>query len=291
MRYYNLIVLFLTAYNLTSCAQNKQVNYFAKTRAFELAKAVSMEDLEKIEKLVKNDTTLLDIANPIDGSNVLSLSLSLEKFNSFEKLLVLGADPNQINPNTKRSIMMEAVQPFGSQIEWRKDLRYLEVLLKFGADANYTIENDFVNEKGYHVLATSPLMEASTLDLELVKLLVRYGADPNKKLGDKQISAFSQAVRRGNIDIINYYIDSLKADVHQPMSVVFKKPGNTKVTYYIQDYVVNRFTKAKLMGNNDEVERLKDSYEGIEEANHNLWLLIMKLERMGVDFKNYEYKL
>jgi ankyrin repeat protein len=292
MKCFQLIIVCLFLFSLSSCAQeNRYVAAFKDTKAYPLAKAVEREDLDEIERLVRQDSALMEFANPVNGSNVLVLSIDTEKYESFKKLLELGANPNFINPYTRHSVLIDAIQPFGSQFEWRKDNRYVELLLEYGADPNYAVENDFTNEKGYHIRATSPLMEASSLNLEAVKLLVKHGADPNKRLEENQSTGLSRAVRRGNIDIINYYLDSLKVDVHQPMSTVIRKPDNEKITYFIQDYIVNKFTKAKLMGDTAEMERLKQQNEDIEEANEELWQLIQKLEKMGVDFKNYDYKL
>jgi ankyrin repeat protein len=266
------------------------VSNFKNTKAYELAKAVEKHDMREIERLVKNDYSLIDVANPVDGSNVLSLSINLEKFFSFERLLHLGANPNYINPLTKRSILIDAIKPFDSQSDWRRENKYAEQLLKYGADPNYVLENSFTNEYGHYIHATSPLIKASEFDLEIVKILIKNGADPNMKIGEKQVTAFSSAVKNGKFDIINFYIDSLGIDVHQPMSVVIRQPDNNIVTYYIQDYIVNKFTKAKLLGDSVEIERLKSSNNSIEEANQERWMLIKKLESMGVDFKNYDYK-
>jgi hypothetical protein len=54
--------------------------------------------------------------------------------------------------------------------------------------------------------------------------------------------------------------------------------------------VANKFLKAKLQGNIAEIERLKSENPKIEEANQEDWNFILKLESMGIDFKNYQYK-
>ena len=290
MRSLHLYLLIVQIFTLSCCVQDSKYMDAFRGRSYALASAVEREDLNEIEKLVEEDSTLLEFANPVYGSNVLVLSIKIEKYKSFKKLLELGANPNFINPYTKYSVLIDAIQPFGSQFEWRIDNRYLEELLKYGADPNYAVEEDFTNEKGHRIRAKSPLTEASTLDLETVKTLIDNGANPNKKLAD-QSTGFARAARRGKIDILNYYIDSLQTDVFQPMRVLTRKPSNKKVVYYIQDFLVNKFTKARLMGDVAEMERFKNQHEGIEEANEELWQLIQKLESMGVDFKNYDYKL
>ena len=140
-------------------------------------------------------------------------------------------------------------------------------------------------------MASSPLMNASDFDLEAVKLLIKFGADPKHKLKQNQSTPFSKAVRSGKIDIINYFIDSLHADINEPMSIVIRQPDNKEVTFYLQDYIVNKYTLARLKGDNVQIEKLTKQNKGIAEANKELWDLIKRLEKMGIDFKNYDYKL
>ncbi len=268
---------------LFSCGQktNRYVEFFKDTKAYGLAKAVQKGDLKTIERLVKQDAALLEIANPVFGSNVLILSIDVEEFESLKKLLELGANPNFINPYSRYSVLIEACVPFDSVSEWGIDNRYAELLLQYGANPNYAVEEEFTNEQGIHFYETSPLMKASRLNLDLVKLLIKYGADYNKKLGSGKSTPFSASVRSAQYDIAYYFIDSLGVDVHQPMSTVIQMPGKKKVTFYIQDYIMN-----KLM-----YEKVKDSNVDIDsEIDRKRWEFIQYLEAKGVDFMNYDYK-
>lgn len=290
---YITAILLLFFLNLSACSQttvNRNVDFFKDTKAYELAKAVYDSDLSKITKLVKADTSLLSYNNPISGSNVLFLAIYTERFKALEKLLELGGNPNSINAFTKYSILMESIRPFGTQFEWRREHQYANLLLEHGANPNYAVENDFTNEKGNHIMASSPLMNASDFDLEAVKLLIKYGGNPYHNLNQNQSTPFSIAVRSGKVDIINYFIDSLQVDIHQPMSVIIRKPDNEKVTFYIQDYIVNKYCYAKIRNDTIELERMKKSNNKIDDANKERWELIMKLSKMGVDFDNYDYK-
>ncbi|MEO1412967.1 MAG: ankyrin repeat domain-containing protein [Bacteroidota bacterium] len=293
MRIHLLIWYTVLIASLSACGQHQDpsVPDFEGTEAQELAQAVATSKLQKIEKIVRANPELLNVASPEYGYNVLGLSIKLERYPAFEKLLELGADPNYLNPQTKQSVLIEAIRPYGNQMQWRITHRYVRALLAQGADPNYAVEADFVDANGRRVRAVSPLSKAATQDLETVKMLIRYGADPHRKIGDQQFSGFSRAVRRGKYDIIHYYIDSLRVDVHQAMGTVIRKPSDERVTYYIQDYAVNKFTKAKVLDDTVELERLKQRNAGIEAANEERWALIQKLEGMGVDFKNYDYQL
>lgn len=271
-----LLLAFFSCLSLTSCGQgSRNISFFKGTEAYGLAKAAEKEDLNKIERIVKENPKLLEVTNPTSGSNVLTLCLYIEKFESFKKLLELGANPNFINLYSKESVLIEACKPFGSQFEWRKDNRYVELLLKHRADPDYAVEEEFTDQKGHHHMATSPLIKASSLNLELVKLLIKNGADPYKKIGIKKISPFKEALESSKFDIINYFIDTLKVDVFAPLYI------REKDSLFIQDLAVNKLTLAKLRGENVE----------IGEANKERWEFIKKLQGIGVDFKNYAYKL
>ncbi|GGC72505.1 hypothetical protein GCM10011387_27570 [Pedobacter quisquiliarum] len=230
-----------------------------------MAQAVSNEDLSKIEKIVKQNPKLLNVISA-SGFNVLMLCLYIEKFASFKRLIELGANSNSINPYTKHSVLIEACKPFGTSLEWRTDNRYAELLLMKGADPNYAVEQDFTNEQRVNISATSPIFRASRLDLGLVKTLVRFGADYEKRIGGTK--PFAQAVTFKKFAIINYYIDSLKIDLKAPLTI------GTSDSLFVQDYI------DKFM-----------AYQGGTEGYELKQKLIKRLTAKGIDFKNHKYKL
>lgn len=287
-----LILIIIVCLFLVSCEQhNKNVSFFKKTEAYDLAKNVENEDLDKIEKLVKENPKLLELKENVSGSNVLSLALTIENFKSFNKLLELGANPNFINPYSKRSILIDACDFYWKPKPYTIDLRYIKLLLEKGADPNYVVEYDFIDDERNNHMATSPLHEASSLDLKMVKLLIKAGAFPNQKLKQNQRTPFSNSVSFGKYDISNYFIDSLKVNIHEPMAVIMQNNSNEVVELYIQDEVVNKFTLAKIKGDKKAIENLKENYKKIEEDNSERWMFIQKLENLGVDFKNYKFKM
>lgn len=255
-KYFFILILFI----LYSCSNNIYVEHFKGTPAYDLARAVDSGNLSKIERIVKTNPELLEYSEPQFGSNVLVLAINVANYQSFKKLLELGANPNYINPKTKTSVLIEsATYSRGYEI----DIRYMKLLLEYGANANYFVDEEVINDDGVHQKPITPLMKASTLSLDMVKLLIKYGADPYKKVGKYQESAFESSFM-GSPDrekIINYYIDTLKVNVREPFFI--RENGDT---LYIQDYV-NRFI------HDESRERI-----------------IKKLEGMGVDFKNYKYK-
>lgn len=266
-RFSHLIIIF--CFSLSACGQttgNRNVDFFKQTKAYDLAKAVYASDISKIENLVKSDTSLLTFNNPTSGSNVLALSIYTEKYDALKKLLELGGNPNSINPLTKESLLMESITPFGSQFEWRQEHQYAKLLLESGANPNYTIEKDSVNEKGYSINASNPIVKASSEHIELLKVLIKHGAEYNIRVNGK--TPFAHAVSGRKFDIINYYIDTLKVNVHEPMRI------RSNDSLFIQDYI------HKFM-----------NYEESSDNYIKTQVLIDKLKKMGIDFENYDYKL
>ncbi|GAA4299303.1 ankyrin repeat domain-containing protein [Nibribacter koreensis] len=263
----SLLFVFCFLFAIDSYAQSgRNVEFFKDTEAFELAKAVNSENLKRIEKLVKENPRLLSVTSS-SGSNVLVLSIYIDKYKSFKKLLELGAEPNFITPDSKYSVLIHACKIFDKGPKPLFDNRYAALLLEYGADPEYALEEDFTNDKGITSMATSPLMRAARLDLELVKLLIKYGANPYKPLGKTSRTPFSQAVSSNRFEIIYYFIDELKIDVHQPLAI--RENGNL----YVQDFI------KKFMN-------YIPSTAGDEKKQE----LIKHLEARGIDFKNYDYK-
>lgn len=279
------LLVVLSCLSLMSCGQeSKSVKYFKDTEAYKLAQLVEKNDTLEIKRIVSKNSKLLEVTNPISGSNVLDLALILENYEAFKALLDLGGNPNFVNPLTKRSVLIDACKFYWKPEPYSIDLRYIELLLQKGANPNYALERDYTNEKGHYQRATSAIHEASSLDLGMVKLLIKYGADPYKRLNETYDTPFKESFKNGDFEISNYFIDTLKVN---PKDYV---ENNVNGNWGIQDYIVTKFLKAKLQGNTTEMARLKSENPKIEKANQNGWEFIQKLERMGIDFKNYKFK-
>lgn len=277
MKIYFRLIFFAICFLLVSCKhETNNVYFFKDTEAYNLAQAVENEDLDKIEKLVKEDSKILEVVDAISNSNVLSLALTLENFDSFKKLLELGANPNFINPLTKRSVLIDACTFYNKPEPYTIDLRYISLLLKYGANPNYVVENDFTDKEGNYYMATSALHEASMLDIAMVKILIKAGANPYKRIEQNQSTPFSSALKgfKNKFEIINYYIDSLDVNVKAPLSIVNRQPSNELVELYVQDYI-NKFF----------------AYEQGTDGYIKTQKLIKKLESKGVNFKDYDYKM
>ena len=67
---------------------------FQDTPAWELAKAVWDNDIDKITEEVKKNPQILNYQEPKYGNTLLHLSISNDDYKAFKELLRLGANPN-----------------------------------------------------------------------------------------------------------------------------------------------------------------------------------------------------
>jgi len=258
---------------LSNCedSSDRVLDFYKGTKAYPLAKAVAKGDTEEIEELVKEDSSLLRYDNPKIGINVLFLAVYKKQYGSLKKLLELGGDANSIDNLSKYSLLIETIESFSSKDDWKEGKKYLDLLFEYKANPNYIV-NDFVSNKGISYIGKSPISEASQTHLTLFKYLLSKNADHKIRV-DNELP-FGNALSSRNFEIIYYYIDTLKVDVNEPINIIIQKPYDNKVTLYIQDYL----------------NQYMNYIEGTE-SDKKKQVLIKKLESMGVDFKNYEYKL
>lgn len=283
---YQLCIVIFLALNF-SCVKNskqeiKYIKHYKGTDLEQLVEAINNENIKEIEKLVHDNPEVLKYSDPLYGSGILGICINLEKYNSFKKLLELGADANYINNVNHYSILIESIKPFGTDKEWKEDNRYAFLLLNYKADPNNVVEKGFEDEKKYYHPGASPLVRASSLNLELVKKLIEHGAIIDKKIDG--ISPFASSVISGNYDISKYYIEFLGVKLDEPL--VMKE----KDSLFIQDLITNKYTLAKIQGDHNKINELKKINKSIDDANIKRWEMIEYLEKKGVNFKDYNYK-
>lgn len=230
-------VLFVFLILFFSCKKDRNNSSEIKNK---LKEAIETSNLEELETIISNNPNKLD--SIMFKLNPLEYSIINDYYDSFNKLIELGADVNYIG-NDKQSILLTSIRHYSNFDSWEIKIKYMQKLLENGANPNYSIKKGFVNKNGGYIIPISPICKASTLNLEMVKMLISYGANQIEPVGG--ITPFGFAIKARNFEIIHYYLDVLKIDLNQPVAILNVKPLNEIRTYYPKDYIKKylNFTK------------------------------------------------
>lgn len=210
----NGMVVFLFSL-LSACSSGDyrivNVNIYKGTPAWELAKAVKSQDVQKIAEIAAKNSDVLNYQEPIHQATLLYWAVGMEKYDSAQALLKAGADPNIIivtKFSSDTALCLAARYSFIDN-QAKKDAKFVQLLLKHGADPNISVEKS----------CATPLMQSIGCGIEKTKALVEAGADINFKT-EAGMNAVIQAFMHGGpnstldgMKYAQYLIVSNKADV------------------------------------------------------------------------------
>lgn len=227
------IILYILLLIIISCSKtdrDKKVNkdkllgadyrLFQDTPAWELAKAVQDDNIDKINEEIQKNPKIINYQESKYGKTLLHLSSYNDNYKSFKELLKLGANPNIADSSHCTTPLIEVAQSFENK------LKYAEELIKYNANVNYVECNEGKLEQKTNA---TPLIAASGRNnLEMVKLLVKNGADINYTNPNDE-DALSLATLSKKYDIVLYLLQQ-GADCNK---VLYKKGGavNSKDIY------------------------------------------------------------
>ncbi|WP_300386720.1 ankyrin repeat domain-containing protein [Clostridium sp.] len=157
------------------------INIYKDTPAWELALAVRDQKVATIKKIIKNEPNVLNYQEPKYGATLLLWAIGMEKYNSAEALLKSGADPN---------IASVRYKTYGEETPLSLAAGFSWVDTKAKKDAKYVkllIKYGadpnwcFIGDEHGIEPGTSILMESIGCGIEKTKALVEAGADINQK--------------------------------------------------------------------------------------------------------------
>lgn len=139
---------------------------FQGTEAWPLAKAAINKDYKNMDSLISIHPEIINIKDSIYGDSMLMLAIFNNDYNLFRKILKYNPEINYYN-NWQASPIYEASRYVDS------DVRFIEDLLKMGANINDTIYNENRTK-----IMTSPLCDAAGFgNRDVVKFLIENGAN------------------------------------------------------------------------------------------------------------------
>lgn len=209
MKLKNMILIFVISFNCASCQiYDPGFDYrnFDNTPVEKLARAVQDDDIDEINRLIKEKKMDVNYQDKKFGNTLLSLALVNQNITTVEALLKLGANPNIFGGKNNSN-------PFIDAIEYTYpartcDASKIRLLIKYGADVN-AITNDTLNE-----LTMTALMHACEEGcIDVVKALVENGADINKWTKNEANGPITLSLIQDNIEIAKYLIVDKKADI------------------------------------------------------------------------------
>lgn len=202
---------------------------FQDTPAWELAKAVWDDDVDKINEEVKKNPKIINYQEKKYGKTLLHLSSYNDNYKGFKELLKLGANPNIADSSHCTSPLIEVA-------ESSKDkAKYAEELIKYKADVNY-VECDKGKEE-QKTKRTALIAASGWGHLDIVKLLVNNGAKINYNDGSQSGSALGSAALSRNYDVVLYLLQQ-GADCK---IILYKQynSDNSETPIYMKDWIEN----------------------------------------------------
>lgn len=260
-RFY-VIAIFLFVMN--SCNESLQgfnFNSFNGSPVEELAQAVKNEDLKKIDNLVKLKKTPIDYLDPSFGHSLLMLAVANNLTKSVDRLLELGANPNlrsRISNDEDSSYINTPMFIACDDILNKNncDDNSLASLIKYGGNVNDKIQIKYVgaNYKSYD----TPLLKAcGGRCLEIVKLLVKSGADINNYDYKEGTGPITTSIIQDRMEILKYLVIEEKAVIPKYCFVVHAHNEAPRKTYTVTEFLLKRNYKKGSQEYNIRMEVLK----------------------------------
>lgn len=209
---------------------------FQDTPAWELAKAVWDDDIDKIDEEVKRNPQIINYQESKYGKTLLHLSSYNNNYKGFKELLKLGANPNIADSSHCTTPLIEVALSFDDKT------KYAQELIKYKANVNYVECNSGKEDQKNNA---TPLIAASRQNnLELVKLLIENGANINYTNPNDE-DALSLATLLKNYDIVLYLLQQgadcskilyTKGGAVNPQDIYMKNWINDEADHSVKEY-------------------------------------------------------
>lgn len=205
----------------------KNMNIYRDTPAWELALAVEDERTSTIERIAKRSPELLNYQDSKYGETLLLWAVGMEKYNSAETLLKCGADANIATIDEGETPLLLAADYSWIDTKYKKDPKYVKLLLSYGADPNKRYIGKKRDSTEY---GTTPLIKSIGCGIEKTKALVEGGADINLKTKSGNTAA-AEALRHVGST-------SMFREMEYAYYLIVDKKAKVNEFYYSPEYVL-----------------------------------------------------
>lgn len=189
-----------------------------------LASAVMGQNTGEILKLGKTAPAALNEQDKKWGMTLLYWAVGTERFEAVKALLEAGASPNiPTRWNNETPLFLAAGYSFVDN-DAKKDPKYVEILLRYGANPNLDVgvvaatpaaQSLPAGQQLFQEDFETALMEAVGSGFGKVKALVEAGADVNRKTPSGRTAAY-QALLLRDVESAHYLIAEKHARVSEP---------------------------------------------------------------------------
>ncbi len=252
------------------------IKIYKDTPVWELALAVKNQNIDVIEKKAKDNPDLLNYQEPKYGATLLLWAVGMEKYNSTEALLKCGADPN-IASKQYKTFSEETPLSLAAGFSWvDNDAKKDPKYVKLLLKYGADPNWCFVGSEYGIEPGTSILMESIGCGIEKTKALVEAGADINHKTKSGETAAV-KALRAG--------WNSTLAGIEYAHYLIVEKKAKISEPYY----------RRKSSGNEDlndkffPVNTLRRWVYDLDSEEHKIKMEIVdEFARQGVNYWDTE---
>lgn len=254
MRKYIYLLILILGTNCKNYLPGFDFDSFKETEANELAIAVKNQNLNLIEKIVKNNNNLIDFLDPKFGHSLLMLAVANDLEKSVNKLLELGADPNKKSKpisNINSEITTPVFIACNKMYKGNCKTNILEILIKNGGNINDKIDVKYLNAK--YITKETPLMIATMSNcIDLVKNVVELGANIDDYNYVNGKGPLSNCIIHDNLNILKYLVIEKKARIP---SYVFVRPAHNNSSR--EEITLIEFLEEQKYSENSKNEKYK----------------------------------
>lgn len=202
------ILMFSMFYSCKHYLPGYNYKLFKDTPVYALAKAVELDNLSEITRLVKEEKMDVNYREPKFGNNLLMLAIVNQQEKTVKALLDLGADPNLRDTYNNDTALTVAIDYMESC-----NLDKIKLLIEHGADVNTRKKYSREATNEYYNQTVLSLASSKKNCMNLVKYFIDKGAHVNDTSYKEGNGAITTALIHNNLEAALYLIKQPSTEI------------------------------------------------------------------------------